>query len=104
MLAVQRHHTGAAQPEVVGQREPRTLDLALLGEPGEDFLRRYRDLVAARGRRIPLQHLIGTAAFGPVSAKVMAQSAERFPLRPVTRWVPWPARSHGCWPPHAAAR
>lgn len=30
-------------------------------------------------------------AFGPVSAKVMAQSAERFPLRPVTLWVPWPA-------------
>ncbi|MDM4139028.1 MULTISPECIES: peptide chain release factor N(5)-glutamine methyltransferase [Mycobacterium] len=40
--------------------------LALLESPGADFLGRYRDVVAARSRRVPLQHLVGTAAFGPV--------------------------------------
>lgn len=35
-------------------------------EPADDFLGRYRDVVAARSQRVPLQHLIGTAAFGPV--------------------------------------
>lgn len=35
-------------------------------EPDESFRRRYRDIVSARARRIPLQHLTGTAAFGPV--------------------------------------
>ncbi|WP_368731243.1 peptide chain release factor N(5)-glutamine methyltransferase [Mycobacterium arosiense] len=39
--------------------------LPLLELPGADFLRRYRDVVAARSRRVPLQHLLGTAAFGP---------------------------------------
>jgi release factor glutamine methyltransferase len=39
--------------------------LALLEPPGDDFLGRYRDVVAARSRRVPLQHLTGTAAFGP---------------------------------------
>jgi release factor glutamine methyltransferase len=36
-------------------------------EPDESFLTRYRDIVAARARRIPLQHLTGTAAFGPLN-------------------------------------
>src|ERR1700758_2094772 len=40
--------------------------LTLLDSPGEEFFGRYRDLVAARSRRVPLQHLTGTAAFGPV--------------------------------------
>ncbi|MBV8789631.1 MAG: peptide chain release factor N(5)-glutamine methyltransferase [Mycobacterium sp.] len=40
--------------------------LALLDPPGDDVLGRYRDVVAARSRRVPLQHLTGTAAFGPV--------------------------------------
>jgi release factor glutamine methyltransferase len=40
--------------------------LPLLDPPGADFLGRYRDVVAARSRRVPLQHLLGTAAFGPV--------------------------------------
>lgn len=44
--------------------------LALLDPPGEDFFERYRELVAARRSRIPLQHLIGTAAFGPVTLHV----------------------------------
>jgi release factor glutamine methyltransferase len=35
-------------------------------EPDESFRTGYRDIVAARARRIPLQHLTGTAAFGPL--------------------------------------
>ena len=35
-----------------------------------DFVTRYRDLVAARAKRIPLQHLTGTAAFGPLTLHV----------------------------------
>jgi release factor glutamine methyltransferase len=43
----------------------------LLGDgPGEDFVGRYADLIDARSRRVPLQHLIGTAAFGPVTVQV----------------------------------
>lgn len=44
--------------------------LALLESPGEDFLERYRDVVAARSQRVPLQHLLGTAAFGPVTLQI----------------------------------
>jgi len=44
--------------------------LALLESPGDEFLERYRDVVAARSRRVPLQHLTGTAAFGPVMLHV----------------------------------
>jgi release factor glutamine methyltransferase len=36
----------------------------------EEALRTYDDLVAARTRRIPLQHLIGWEAFGPVTVHV----------------------------------
>jgi len=39
-------------------------------EPDATFLDRYRELVAARARRIPLQHLMTTAAFGPVTLDV----------------------------------
>lgn len=44
--------------------------LALLDSPDDEFFGRYRELVAARSSRIPLQHLIGTAAFGPVLLQV----------------------------------
>jgi release factor glutamine methyltransferase len=40
--------------------------LTLLESPGDEFFGRYRDIVAARSQRVPLQHLTGTAAFGPV--------------------------------------
>jgi release factor glutamine methyltransferase len=40
--------------------------LPLLEPPGDEFFGRYRDVVAARLQRVPVQHLIGTAAFGPV--------------------------------------
>jgi release factor glutamine methyltransferase len=39
-------------------------------EPDDVFLTRYRELVAARATRIPLQHLTTTAAFGPVTLAV----------------------------------
>lgn len=39
-------------------------------DPDPSFDSRYRDLVDRRARRIPLQHLIGTAAFGPVTLSV----------------------------------
>lgn len=39
-------------------------------EPDDEFAARYRALVAQRAQRIPLQHLTGTAAFGPVTVHV----------------------------------
>lgn len=44
--------------------------LMLLDHPGEQFQQAYDELVAARSRRIPLQHLIGTAPFGPLTLTV----------------------------------
>jgi release factor glutamine methyltransferase len=44
--------------------------LALLAEAPHDFWGRYRELVEARSRRIPLQHLTGLAAFGPLLLRV----------------------------------
>jgi release factor glutamine methyltransferase len=40
--------------------------LTLIESPGDEFFGRYRDVISARSRRVPLQHLIGTVAFGPV--------------------------------------
>ncbi|SOX55363.1 peptide chain release factor N(5)-glutamine methyltransferase [Mycobacterium ahvazicum] len=40
--------------------------LTLVESIDDEFLVRYHDIVAARSRRVPLQHLTGTAAFGPV--------------------------------------
>lgn len=45
---------------------------------------RYRDLVAERARRIPLQHLTGTAAFGPLDLSV---GPGVFVPRPETEWL-----------------
>lgn len=40
-------------------------------EPVEDeFFEHYRHAVTARSQRVPLQHLIGTVAFGPVTLQV----------------------------------
>jgi release factor glutamine methyltransferase len=43
--------------------------LALV-EAGPGFANRYDELVAQRAKRVPLQHLTGTAAFGPVTVHV----------------------------------
>lgn len=44
--------------------------LMFLDDPGERFEQAFDDLVAARSRRIPLQHLLGTAPFGPLTLEV----------------------------------
>lgn len=44
--------------------------LALLAAPDDAFFDHYRESVAKRSRRIPLQHLLGTAAFGPLTLSV----------------------------------
>ncbi len=44
--------------------------LTLLEAPGDEFFGRYGDMIAARSQRVPLQHLTGTAAFGPVTLRV----------------------------------
>jgi release factor glutamine methyltransferase len=72
--------------------------LSLVESLDEDFFTRYRDVVAARSRRVPLQHLVGTEAFGPVvlhvgpgvfiprpetEAMLAWAIAQRLPIRPV---------------------
>ncbi|HZU50133.1 MAG TPA: peptide chain release factor N(5)-glutamine methyltransferase [Mycobacterium sp.] len=44
--------------------------LPLLDPPDDQFFDRYRDIIAARSRRVPLQHLTGTVSFGPVTLDV----------------------------------
>jgi release factor glutamine methyltransferase len=44
--------------------------LQLLGPPDDTFFDHYNAAVAARSRRVPLQHLTGTAAFGPLTLSV----------------------------------
>jgi release factor glutamine methyltransferase len=39
-------------------------------DAGPGFFQRYDGLVAQRAKRVPLQHLTGTAAFGPVTVHV----------------------------------
>ncbi len=39
-------------------------------EPDPDFVERYERLVSKRAERVPLQHLIGTAALGPITVQV----------------------------------
>jgi release factor glutamine methyltransferase len=39
-------------------------------DTGPEFRERYNQLVADRAKRVPLQHLTGTAAFGPVTVHV----------------------------------
>ncbi|AGZ49944.1 peptide chain release factor N(5)-glutamine methyltransferase [Mycobacterium kansasii] len=38
--------------------------------PGAEFFAQYHDIVTARSRRVPLQHLTGTVSFGPVELRV----------------------------------
>jgi len=44
--------------------------LLLLEQPGEEFFERYREAVTQRSHRVPLQHVTGTVAFGPVQLSV----------------------------------
>jgi release factor glutamine methyltransferase len=40
--------------------------LPLIDSPDDAFFDRYHAAIAARSRRVPLQHITGTAAFGPL--------------------------------------
>ena len=44
--------------------------LLAFADTGPEFCERYDELVARRAKRVPLQHLTGTAAFGPVTVQV----------------------------------
>ena len=44
--------------------------LATLDEPDAEFFTRYEQLIDARASRIPLQHLTGSAPFGPLDLQV----------------------------------
>lgn len=44
--------------------------LGLAEVPAEDFFERFEAVVAERASRVPLQHITGTAAFGPLMLKV----------------------------------
>jgi release factor glutamine methyltransferase len=41
--------------------------LPLIDAPDDEFFGRYHAAVTARSRRVPLQHLTGTASFGPLT-------------------------------------
>lgn len=72
--------------------------LPLLDAPRDEFFERYSEAVTARSRRVPLQHITGTASFGPVqlhigpgvfiprpeTESILAwATAQRLPARPV---------------------
>ncbi|MUM16313.1 MULTISPECIES: peptide chain release factor N(5)-glutamine methyltransferase [unclassified Mycobacteroides] len=66
---------GVSSPQVDAEE----LAAHLLGTPrmqlrfaeiGPGFSERYRELVARRAQRVPLQHLTGNAAFGPIEVAV----------------------------------
>jgi release factor glutamine methyltransferase len=72
--------------------------LPLLDSPSDEFFERYSEAVTARSRRVPLQHVTGTASFGPVQLHVGPgvfiprpetesilewATAQRLPARPV---------------------
>lgn len=44
--------------------------LALLDAPDDDFFARYDAVITERSRRVPLQHLIGSVDFGPVTLRI----------------------------------
>ncbi|ORA31908.1 peptide chain release factor N(5)-glutamine methyltransferase [Mycobacterium aquaticum] len=44
--------------------------LMFIDDPGENFQPAFDALIAARAQRVPLQHLVGTAAFGPLTLAV----------------------------------
>lgn len=56
----------------------------ILVDPDAGFFERFGDAVATRAKRVPLQHITGTAAFGPVLLEV---GAGVFVPRPETEAV-----------------
>jgi release factor glutamine methyltransferase len=62
-----RHDAEALAAHLSGTERGR---LSFLEPPGDEFFERYRDVVAKRARRVPLQHITGTVDFGPVALRV----------------------------------
>jgi release factor glutamine methyltransferase len=62
-----RHDAEALAAHLAGTDRGR---LPLLEPPGEQFFQRYQNAVVVRSRRVPLQHIVGTAEFGPVTVRV----------------------------------
>ncbi len=62
-----RYEAEELAAHVVGTERGR---LPLVDSPDDGFFDRYHDVIAARSRRIPLQHLTGSAAFGPLTLSV----------------------------------
>lgn len=66
--------------------------LSLIDSPEDTFFDRYHAAVAARSRRVPLQYLTGTAAFGPLTLSV---GPGVFIPRPETEaMLEWAAAQH----------
>lgn len=62
-----RHDAEELAAHVAGTERGRLL---LVDSADEAFFDSYHDVIAARSRRIPLQHLTGTAVFGPLTLSV----------------------------------
>src|SRR5580700_7867125 len=62
-----RHDAEELAAHLTGTERVRLL---LIDSPDDTFFDRYHAAIAARSRRVPLQHLTGTAAFGPLMLSV----------------------------------
>jgi release factor glutamine methyltransferase len=58
-----RHEAEELAAHLTGTERGR---LPLIDSPDDTFFDRYHAAIAARSRRVPLQHITGTAAFGPL--------------------------------------
>lgn len=59
-----RHDAEALAAHLTGAERGR---LALIASPDDTFFDRYRVAIAERSRRVPLQHITGITAFGPLT-------------------------------------
>jgi release factor glutamine methyltransferase len=59
-----RHDAEELAAQLAGTERGR---LSLIDSPDDTFFDRYHAAIAARSRRVPLQHITGAAAFGPLT-------------------------------------
>ncbi|MCV7257398.1 peptide chain release factor N(5)-glutamine methyltransferase [Mycobacterium shimoidei] len=89
-----RHDAEQLAAHLAGTQRGR---LPLLDPPDDAFFGRYEAVVAERSRRVPLQHLIGTVEFGPVTLHV---GPGVFTPRPETEaMLEWAAAQQLCADP-----
>ncbi|MCV7399346.1 peptide chain release factor N(5)-glutamine methyltransferase [Mycobacterium fragae] len=62
-----RYDAEALAAHIAGTERGR---LPLIDLPDDEFFGRYQSVIAERSRRVPLQHLIGSVMFGPVTLSV----------------------------------